>query len=260
MNITLKSWLMAGALVLSVTSCATFTPAPVVPVDVDLSGMPAQSIEAQTAFGDAVFAQGPGAVNAICDQLVPLGTGDDTNARFALSGLAKHASRPGARGDQHVFAESVLLSLHEQSDTEVKSFLIRQLQFAGKNESVAPLSAYLADDELCSAAAQALQAIGTRKATYALHAAALSASSTTQRVTLLKALAEIEHHPAQPLFEKYAVDGDRDVRFAGLLGLAKLGIASSEDTLKAATQTGSDYDKIEATALYGLYTRNSSSH
>lgn len=252
---------MAIALIITATNCATFksTPtAPVTPIDVDLSGMPAQNIEAQAAFADAVFAQGPGAVTSICNLLVPLGTGDDTQARLALSGLAKHASRPGARSDQKTFSHVVIAALLKQQDTEVKSFLIRQLQFAGQNESVAPLSGYLANDALCSDATLALQAIGSRKATYAIHAAALSATSNSQRVTLLKALAEIEHHPAQPLFEKYASHSDRDVRFTALLGLAKLGIASSEATLKAATQTGSDYDKIEANALYDLYLRNDS--
>ena len=258
MNTPLKSWLMAVALVISVTSCATYKNTPVTPIAVDLSGMPAQSIEDQASFGDVVFAQGPGAVASVCEKIVPLGTGDDTQARFALSGLAKHASRPGARNDQKVFANTIIAALHKAQDAEVKSFFIRQLQFAGHNESVAPLSGYLSNDELCSAAAQALQAIGTRKATYSLHAGALSAGSNTQRVTLLKALAEIEHHPAQPLFEKYSSDADRDVRFAALLGLAKLGVASSESTLKAATQTGSDYDKIEANSLYTLYLRSAS--
>ncbi len=39
-------------------------------------------------------------------------------------------------------------------------------------------------------------------------------------------------------------------RFTALLGLAQLGIPSSESILKAATQSGSDYDKIEAETLY----------
>jgi len=260
MNTSFKSWLWAAALVISVTSCATYKNTPVTPVNVDplLTEMPAQSLEAHAAFGDTIFAQGPGAVVSICDKIIPLGTGDDTQARFALSGLAKHASRPGARNDQKIFTNTVIAALHNAQDNEVKSFFIRQLQFAGHNESVAPLSGYLTNDELCGAAVQALQAIGTRKATYSLHAGALSAKSNTQRVSLLKALAVIEHHPAQPLFEKYANDTDRNVRFAALLGLAKLGVANSEATLKAATHSGSEYDKIEAKSLYDLYLRTNS--
>ena len=249
---------MALALVLSVTSCATFKSSPKHAINVDalLEEMPSQSIEANNRFGDIIFDIGPGAITAICNKLVPAGTGDDTQARFALSGLAKYANRPHARSDRKVFANAIIDALNAQDNIKVQAFLIRQLQVAGKNETVDTLRSYLSDDALCSPATQALQAIGTRKASRAIHEGALSATSNSQRVTLLKALAELEYKEAQPLFEHYAAHSDRDVRFAALLGLATLAHPDSEATLKTATQSGSDYDKIEAQALYGLYTRN----
>ncbi len=256
MNYTLKSWLIAGALILSVTSCATFksTPDPS-NINALVKDMPMQSTEAQYAFGEAVFAQGPEAITAICDKLVPLGTGNDTKARFALSGLAKHANRPHAGRDQKAFANTIIEALCNATDPEVKSFLIRQLQVAGKNESVETLSGYLSNETLSSPATQALQAIGTRKATDAIHAAVLTPTSDAQLITLMKALAELQHAPAQSVFEQHATHSNRDVRFTALLGLAKLARPESETTLKAATQSGTDYDKIKANALYGLYTR-----
>ena len=258
MYYTFKSWLLAGALILSVTSCATFNATPPSPINVDplLKNLPAQSAQAHNAFCDAIFDQGYGAVEAICDKLVPDGSGDDTQARFALSGLAKYAHRPHARHDRKVFTKAIIISLEEASDTGVKSFLIRQLQVAGKNDAVETLSDYLTDDALCSPATQALQAIDTRKAIEAIHTGAYSATTNTQRINLIKALAEIEHAPAQPMFILFADHANHDVRFVALLGLANLSKSNSEAILKAATQSGSDYDKIEAKALYGLYTRN----
>ena len=102
----------------------------------------------------------------------------------------------------------------------------------------------------------ALQAIGTRKAKRALHAGAMNTNSNAQRITLMNALAELKYANAHHVFKYNAKAEGRDVRFTALFGLAQLGMEGDEPILKAATQSGSNYDKIEAKSLYELYMRN----
>ena len=96
--------------------------------------------------------------------LVPPGTGDDTQVRFAINGVAVYVSRSGAEAERVMYALALIASLELAQDNEVKAFLIRQLQIAGREESIMPLSLFLLDERLCEPATQALLAIGTQGA------------------------------------------------------------------------------------------------
>jgi len=89
--------------------------------------MPAADAVTERELTARLVELGPAAILDICRMLLPPGAGDDTRARFALSGLSSYVHRPGAEVERKMYEEVLLAALEEVSDREVKAFLIRQL-------------------------------------------------------------------------------------------------------------------------------------
>ena len=58
------------------------------------------------------------------DMLVPLGTGDDTNARYAVQSLAVYAGGLKSKIEDNVVEKTLLKAIAKASNNEVKTFLI----------------------------------------------------------------------------------------------------------------------------------------
>ncbi|MBM4085970.1 MAG: HEAT repeat domain-containing protein, partial [Planctomycetes bacterium] len=235
------------------------------------------SVDGQKIAAELV-ASGPEGIRAVCQRLVPPGTGDDAKEQQALSGLAMYVSRPGAEAERKMFVEVLVEALETAGDNEVKAFLIRQLQLAGKDEAVGPLSKLLTDDRLCEPATQALLAIRTPKAQGAL-AEALARAEGARRVTLVRALAELapeeaaRRRAASLLFRvipggvrirttevvqaliKDATSEDTNIRRAALYALANMGAPSAADVLAKAAQAEAPFERATATSCYLLLAR-----
>ena len=219
-----------------------------------VAGMPAQNAAEFETFGAGFVQLGAAGIQEVCNMLVAPGSGDDANARFALSGLAKYVSRPGAEAERTMVAGALIEALATAAEPEVKAFLVRQLQVAGKDESVAPLSGYLADDLLCEPATQALLAIGTPEATTAL-ATALPSAQGKNRATIVKALGELRCVAAVGEIAKSATAEDTDTRHTALWALANIGDPASGEILSKATETASPYERAKALSWRLLYAR-----
>ena len=107
-------------------------------VDDILAQLPAKDSAEGTKLTAELVELGPAAIGQICEMLVPPGTGDDTRARYALSGLTMYVCRPGAEAERKMYAKTLIKALVSAEDKEVKAFLARQLQLASKKESVTP--------------------------------------------------------------------------------------------------------------------------
>jgi HEAT repeat protein len=125
----------------------------------------------------------------LCDMLVEPGTGDDTQARMALHGLTWYVGSEGTQAQRDRYVDVLCTGLDSDRPTEVKRFLIRQLQLAGNERAIEGLARCLHDGELGDAAAQALLGIGGEAGLAALVQAADGASGRTQ-ATILAAI----HH------------------------------------------------------------------
>lgn len=212
-----------------------------------LAKMPAQSVEEGNHIHAEIIRLGGTAVAEICRRIVPLGAGDDTSARFALSGLAKYVSRAGAAAERDVFERAVLQAVQSPADAEVKAFLMEQLKLTASDTSVGPLSAFLTDVQLCEPATQALLAAGTPAAAAAL-CKALPLVSGARRVTIIKALGELRDPAAVNEIKKYAGDPDTVVRLEALFALANIGDPASLDILSQATEVSAPFERAQATA------------
>ena len=240
--------------------CAALMTCALVPAQAqpELSQLLAEMPAKGPAEGDRINAQlvalGHDAIVKTCALLVPYGAGDDLSARFALSGLAKYVGDKGRESERRVVAGALLDGLKAASGDDVKAFLISQLQLAGREEAVAPLSAYLADDRLYDPATQALLAIATPAASDAL-AAALSDSTGARRVTLITALGVVRNASVADQILDDAKSDDRDLRWAALYALANMGVDEAKGLLDAVAASGTRYEVAKATSYSLLYQR-----
>ena len=217
-----------------------------------LARFPARNLGERNQLAAEVILLGPKGIQEICRMLVPPGTGDDTRVRFALNGVVTYVNRAGAEKEREMFAKALIKSLKEAADNEVKAFLIRQLQLAGKKESVKPLSKFLKDKRLCEPATQALLAIGTSDAEKAL-LKSLGSASGANRITIIKALGELRSKAATKKIIKYANSREENLRRVTLYALANIGDAESESVLDKVAVAVSPYDRAKAPSLYLLY-------
>jgi HEAT repeat protein len=217
-----------------------------------LTKFPAQSPAEKDALAAELLSLGSDGIQETCRRLVAPGTGDDSLARYALDAAAVYASRAGAEKDRRVFAEAVIESLDQVRFSENKTFLISELQLAGKDESVKPLSKYLEDLRLCEPVARALVTIKTPKAEKAL-LKALEADSVVNPVALIKALGEFRSRAAVKKISVYAESRDEKTRQVALYALANIGDPASQALLENIPVTASSYERTSAASLYLLY-------
>ncbi len=224
-------------------------------VDLDLeilASVPAHNRTEENEINARFVELGPRAIMQVCETLTPTGVGDDSKARYILSGLATYANRPGAGTEREMVARALAKALRRSSDKEVQAFLIRQLQRIGGDESVAPLARRLMDDTLCEPATQALLAVRAPGAETAL-LKALPRVEEANRVTVINALGAVRSKDAVKRLLKYTSSKDADVRHAALFALANIGDPAATPVLAQAAETTSAYDRAKATSFYLLF-------
>ncbi len=215
---------------------------------------PAQNTEESKNLASRLMALGAEGILEVCRMLVPPGTGDDTHARYALSALTTYVSQKGKEQERLVYAKTLFKALEKETDKDVQAFLIRRLQRAGKRESVKPLSKYLGDRKLCEPATQALLAVGTPQAEKAL-LKALKRAAGANRITLIKALGEMQSKKAVKIILPFAADTNDGLRQVSLYALANIGDPLAEDVLSTVSLQAPSYERTKAPSLYLLYAR-----
>lgn len=213
---------------------------------------PAQNTQARQSLASQIIAMGSEGILEVCRLLVPPGTGDDTNARYALSAMATYVSLEGGEKARVLYAKTLIKSLERQKDREVQAFLIRQLQRAGKNESVKALKRYLDDKKLCEPATQALLAIGTQEAEKVL-LKALGKATGENRVTIIKALGELKSQKATKKILSFATDKNDELRQVARFALANIGDPLAEKAVSTISLEAPSFERTRAPSVYLLY-------
>jgi HEAT repeat protein len=196
---------------------------------------------------------GPDGIARFADLVVPPGTGDDTQARYAIESLARFAGQPGKEKDKQLVQQAVLDALEKAADKEVKAFFIRRLHYLADSKSIPTLEKYLADEKLSGPAVAVLTSIGNEKAGEAI---LKNAGQTTGEVQtgLIKALGELHYGPAESwLLEQYSNNGNNAVT---LLALGKIGGKTSQKTIvKAAQEAGYKNGENQEMVAYTEYAK-----
>lgn len=93
----------------------------------------------------------------VLDMIIPPGTGDDTNPRYAVESLSRYLSKPGLEKEKTAWETMLLKEIEDRKDPNVKGFLMSQLNYIGSRSTVENLSKYLTDDKLHDPAIRAMR-------------------------------------------------------------------------------------------------------
>ena len=170
-----------------------------------------------------------------CDMLVPPGTGDDTQVRFAMHSLAVYIGGKEDVVTVNIVENTYIKAIEKTSDKEIKSFLIRRLAFCGTNTSVNYLSKFLSDDNLFEPALATMTFIGTQEAAESIFKAAKDADIKLQ-AAFVDALGVLKYEPSVDLLQELSNNDSVIIRQKSLMALAEIAMERSEQTILNATK------------------------
>jgi HEAT repeat protein len=197
---------------------------------------------------------GPEGFSKLAAQLTAPGVGDDTAVRFAINSFARYASQFG-QCEAKAFAEDNLLkALQLQSDAEVKTFILNQLNLVGGDKTIDAVKMYLNDEQLVEPATQTILMTGSPTSA-ALFLEALPNAGVNAQMTLVRALGELKCKKAVPQITPLVTSKSASMQITALTALAN--IASPESykvLLKAASAINFKYEGTNATESIINYT------
>lgn len=129
-----------------------------------LAQLPANNLKYTDKLMGEIVALGEAGIKIICNQIIPVGKGDDTRARFAVESLSRFLSQKGKETEKASWEKICIEYSAGQKDNGVKDFFMKQLQIVGSDATVESMKAYLINKELCYPALAAIQASGSKKA------------------------------------------------------------------------------------------------
>ena len=200
-----------------------------------LALFPAASGQDRDKLADQALALGEPGVAEVTRRLVPMGTGDDTAVRYAVNAMAVYASRAGNEPKRALAERALLSALASASDTEVKTFLLSQLRIVGRDPSVKVAAPLLASADLVEPATQLMLTIRTPLARTSL-VGALAKAQGPAKVTIVKAVGELNAVEANATLLTSAADPDPALRRATLAALARIASPRSYEALAAAAR------------------------
>jgi HEAT repeat protein len=218
-----------------------------------LAQMPTKDLVHRDRVMAELVELGPQGFEKMAQLLTPAGVGDDTAVRFAVNSLARYASEFGRTDDRDFVETSLLAALDEQSDVEVRTFLLNQLILVGSDKSVNVIKKYLAYEDLIEPAAQTLVAIGSENAAVALFENFPKASEEG-KIVIAKALGELKYEPALRAVTISAETENINLRKVALKALANFGNPESYKLmLKAAQDVDFNYEPTHAAEAFLVY-------
>ena len=198
--------------------------------------------EAQMIY-DAVLKGGKDSIVQLVGMLAPPGEGEDYKARYVLHGLAIHVGRPGAEAQRRMLGDALISTLGGGAPTDVKRFVIQELQFLGESRAVEPIGAFLLDEALCDDAAMALVAM--KKGAAPVLARALPDAPDRCRLAIIQALGEVRDSQSVPALIRALDEGPNDHRLAAAVALSKIGDPRAVEPMLRAAAAAGGHPRIE---------------
>ncbi|MGI6456417.1 MAG: DUF1080 domain-containing protein [bacterium] len=209
-----------------------------------LNQLPAQNEAQFNRVHQQILDAGADVISRITAQVLPPAEGDDTNARFALSGLAKYVSQTKNEQQREMLVHALIQALESNEDIENQAFFMSLIQLIGRDESIAPLSRFLHHPQLFEPATQALIAINSPASAAAI-LLALPEAKPAARPTLIKALGDLRSSAAVHELMKHANAGDLNTRLMTYYALASIGDPSAVSVLRQAYSLSEGYERSQ---------------
>ena len=203
-------------------------------------------------------------IGDLAPRLVDSGDGD-TQIRYAISGLSMYASQRDAL--KPAVANSLCDAIPKATSDEIRDFLFIQLQYVAGEESVERVANYLTNPRLADAAARVLVRTGSAASGKAL-LSALEKATGAQKITLIQALGEMRHLPANDFIATFVSapsataqplpsPSDTEIRKASLYALSQIAHPASEKILsQAAARAGFRFESSDALGAYLRFLQN----
>jgi len=167
-------------------------------------------------------------------------------AEYLLHCLAIYVGRAGKEAQRKLLADTLAAQLgNAQLAKPVRGLLARELQVAGTKDAVEALGALLLDEELCSHAASALEAI--REGAAEELRRALPKAAGACRLAIIQNLGVLRDGSSSGALEKALGDGDREARLAAAWALAQIAPPRAVELLLKAADAPAGYERIKAT-------------
>jgi HEAT repeat protein len=217
-----------------------------------LAQMPAAKQAKYNQMIKDLASTGEEGVLTLVERINAPGKGSNSIVDYALSGLSNYVMAPGQEKNREIVANAYVKALNKATERETKAFIIRQLQIAGKDESVSALAEYLNEESLSGPAARALAAIGTDAAKGELLGALKNRSGNLKtKKDVVEAIAEAKVTEAEPVLLSMLGSSDTNLQKEVLYALGKVGsTASLSELAKAAQAAGYTMEPTGANEAY----------
>lgn len=213
-----------------------------------LARFPANDLQLNDKLMGDMLSLGETGIKKICDQIIPVGTGDDTRPRFAVESLSRFLSQSGKETEKIMWEKVCISYATLQKDNSVKDFFIKQLQIIGGDQSVSALKNFISDNEICEPALAAINAIGGKTAESVL-AESLKNKSLPCAAAVMNALASMKSQIAVNEYITWASDINVNTRASAYNALAQSGSPLAYPVLsKAAKDVFYRWERTGATA------------
>ncbi|MEG3657994.1 DUF1080 domain-containing protein [Arenibacter palladensis] len=204
-----------------------------------LMQLPTEDLDHSDRLMQEIIDLGEDGILKITDKLVPLGSGDDTKARYAIQSVAIYSGGEEPLIQNGVVENALLKALGTASDNEVKTFLMDRLIYVGTDVSVPVLSKYLPNNDLFKPALAALTAIGTTDASLSI-LEATEIGDVNKQAAFIEALGALQFAPAEEVLKAMVNSSSKIVQQRALMALAEIGSPTSYEVLEKAV-AGSNY-------------------
>jgi HEAT repeat protein len=220
-----------------------------------LSQLPSGETASTDRLMNDMLSLGDAGIRLICNQIVPVGSGDDTRARFAVESYSRFLSKAGKENERLRWEKICLGYVAEKNDYTIKDFFMKQLQLIGTEASVESLKAYLTDKNLCSPAIAVIGSVGGKQAELVL-SEALRDKSLPCPAAVMNILAGMGSDMAISEFISWSESTDKNIQAAAYNAMALGGNPKAFQVLsKAARAARYRWEPTGATESLLLYAK-----
>jgi HEAT repeat protein len=220
-----------------------------------LARLPAKDLSLTDQLMGDMFLLGEDGIKQICDQIIPAGTGDDTNARFAVESFSRFLSQKGKETERALWEKICISYAVGQKDNSVKDFFMKQLQLIGGNQSAEAMSIYLGNKDICQPALAVITAVGGQT-TEKILAESLKNTELPCAAAVMNDLAKMESQLAVNEYISWSSSNDLNIKASSFNAMSQSGSPQVYPVLsKAAKDVSYKWEATGATASLQNYAR-----
>ena len=220
-----------------------------------LAQLPATDVQYTNKIMSDMLSLGDAGMKKICNQVIPVGTGDDTRPRFAVESMSRYLSQFGKDTEKAFWEQICIIYATSQKDYTIKDFFMKQLQMVGTNASIDAMKVFLTDNNICSPALAVISSVGGKLAEKVL-SDALKDNKLPCAAGVMNSLAVMKSDIAINEFILWSSDNDKSIQASALNAMAQTGSPLALPVLSKAAKTVSyKWEQSGATASLLAYAK-----